>query len=485
MFSIDDLFNNDFISVINNKSKSKTIKVLLINIEDTYNHNIVKYNNIEFHYNLNPDIYIDFDYYIILNNCDYEFIKDKKNKVILLHGEPWIYDENKQWGVHTWGYWSNPTDILHLHNHKNYLNLGMHFKNKIAYDETNFFKTLNKISTIQSNKYVDEGHIKRIDFIQYLYNKNDIPLHIYGNNDILKNNCPKSYIKSLDNIDFGYRPYKYYFMGENNYEHNYITEKLFEPIIYECLTFYFGPQNIYDHLHPMSFVLLDPNDFEKSYLIVKQAIEENWYDKRLKYIQSEKKRITNLYTLYPTIELITNYYQLFSHIKPNSKIQKNKYVVIFIDNNLNSNYINGIELINNITTTNIYKNIYINIDIITFDKNIYNKLNTYSIVNKHYIDINTNNFSSNNEYPYYLLYNFCRFHMSNYMDILYISQLDLIKQDNILNIETFIINHLYNINNHNMDIKHFDKLYGKLFITNTKYFSKLNITNDIDDIFIY
>ena len=39
-------------------------------------------------------------------------------------------------------------------------------------------------------------------------------------------------------------PYKYYFMAENNFEPGFITEKLWEPIICECLVFNQGAPDV-------------------------------------------------------------------------------------------------------------------------------------------------------------------------------------------------------------------------------------------------
>src|SRR3990172_9964329 len=99
----------------------------------------------------------------------------------------------------------------------------------------------NLISSICSEKSFDPGHIKRIDFVRYVENKYDsvFKIDIYGRSN--KHNF-KNYIGKLpnDQKDYGLFPYKYYFMSENNQEYNYITEKLWEPLICECLCFYWG-----------------------------------------------------------------------------------------------------------------------------------------------------------------------------------------------------------------------------------------------------
>ena len=102
----------------------------------------------------------------------------------------------------------------------------------------------------------------------------------------------------------GIREYKYYFMIENNFEKNYITEKLWEPILCETLCFYYGCPNVTDYIDPCAFVLLDIHDFEKSYQIIKQAIEEDWWSQRIEIIKKEKAKILNELAFFPTIDKI-------------------------------------------------------------------------------------------------------------------------------------------------------------------------------------
>ena len=61
----------------------------------------------------------------------------------------------------------------------------------------------------------------------------------------------------------GMLPFKYYFMIENNYEENYITEKFWEPILCECLIFYYGCPNVKHYVDNDVFVPLNMNNFEE------------------------------------------------------------------------------------------------------------------------------------------------------------------------------------------------------------------------------
>jgi len=170
------------------------------------------------------------DYFVIINKPlkDTDFYIPEKT--IIFHMEPFCYAEEQKWGVKTWGKWAKPEGFLQVRSHDKYINnalwqLNMTYtelkREKIKKMENNF------ISTICSSKYFDPGHIKRIDFLKFIEEKNDtqVQIHIYNwdNNHQFKNykgSHPPGY------KDAGIKPYKYYFMAENNSEKNFLTEKM-------------------------------------------------------------------------------------------------------------------------------------------------------------------------------------------------------------------------------------------------------------------
>ena len=139
--------------------------------------------------------------------------------------------------------------------------------------------------------------------MKYIESKGDIVIDVYGRDNIHEFNNYKGQISKKTE---GIMQYKYYFMFENNYEENYITEKLWEPILCESLVFYYGCPNVTDYINPEAFVLLDPNDFEKSYQIIKKAIEEDWWSQRLDVIRREKYKILKELSFFPVISKIFN-----------------------------------------------------------------------------------------------------------------------------------------------------------------------------------
>ena len=249
------------------------------------------------------------DYYIIINK---PFDKNQKydmDKTIVFQMEPLCNNEYQNWGVKTWGVWAIPDEskFLHVRTHKKYYNNCM-WQLYIDYNQlmnNSIKKTHNYMSTICSSKYYDPGHIKRIDFLKFIENKIDtsIKIDIFGSDNKFQF---KNYIKALDfdKKNEGILPYKYYFMVENNCEYNYITEKLWEPIICECLCFYYGAPNVSDYINDKAYVQLDMDDFEKSYNIIKNAIDNDLWSERINIIRKEKYKILNYYNFYPTVERI-------------------------------------------------------------------------------------------------------------------------------------------------------------------------------------
>jgi hypothetical protein len=281
------------------------------------------WNNIEITW---EDEYID--YYVIINKPG----KDDfyiPSRTIIFQMEPWCNEEYQTWGVKTWGEWSVPDEgkFLSVKTAKNqYTNC--YWQLNTTYTE---FKTGivpkskgHIMSSICSPKYQDPGHKLRVDFIKYLEQKGDIVMHIYGydNTHNFKNytgRCPDN------DKNMGIKPYKYYFIAENNKERNYVTEKLWEPILSECLCFYWGCPNISDYIDDRAYVVLDLEDLEKSYEIVKEAISNNLWEERIDIIRKEKQKILDYYNFFPTLErIITNELRLPLH-PTNEQILYHKY----------------------------------------------------------------------------------------------------------------------------------------------------------------
>jgi hypothetical protein len=212
-----------------------------------------------------------------------------------------------QCGISTWGNWANPSryEFLQVRTHEFYPNnnewhIGKTYE-QLLKDDIASMKT-KLLSTVISNKVIDEGHIKRIDFIKFLETKEENMIDIYGR---CRDLGFKNYIGELPFLDKtnGYYPYKYSFIAENNAEYNYFTEKIVDILVTECLCFYWGCPNLESYF-PNAFIRLELKDFEHDYLVIKNAIKNNEYEKRLPYIKEAKNKILNELQFFPRLENI-------------------------------------------------------------------------------------------------------------------------------------------------------------------------------------
>jgi len=239
------------------------------------------------------------DYYIIINfpqKNDF-YIPEK---TIIFQMEPDVLSS-------AWDYWVHPDEnkFLFVANHKNYLN-GVQLQIRTIptiYPENR----KNLLLSIQSNNYVLNGHIKRINFIKELEKRNKDLIEIYGRANYHKFKNYKGQVIN-DSKEKCFELYKYYFQAENNWEHNYATEKIWEPIVCECLCFYWGCPNLEDYLDPLCFVRLDLDNIDQSIDIIETAIREDWWSQRIEIIRKEKQKIINELGFFPSVKKIIDNY---------------------------------------------------------------------------------------------------------------------------------------------------------------------------------
>jgi GR25 family glycosyltransferase involved in LPS biosynthesis/glycosyltransferase involved in cell wall biosynthesis len=155
------------------------------------------------------------------------------------------------------------------------------------------------LSAIVSGRRVDPGQILRLDFVHHL-DKSDIELDVYGRDPMPNVDSYCGPLPFRDKSD-GLFPYRYTFAAENNAEPNYVTEKLFDAVLAECLCFYWGCPNLEQILDPQVFIRLPLDDFDKSERVIRESMANNEWEKRLPVIRAEKQRIVDEIQLFPTI----------------------------------------------------------------------------------------------------------------------------------------------------------------------------------------
>ena len=250
------------------------------------------------------------DYFVIINKQlhDYDYYDPKRT--IVFQMEPMRINQEGDYGVKTWGEWAYPSreKFLMVNDHQYfYNNIEWHLGKTYTELSTDIINKndSNILSAVISDKTLDIGHHKRISFLKYLESKNDLDfgIHIYGR-------CQKLGFKNYQgelpdgHKENGIFPYKYHLSVENNQEKNYFTEKLVDGILGECLCFYWGCPNVGDYIDPEAYIVLDLEDMDKNYQIVKNAIMNKEWEKRIDIIKVEKKKILNELQFFPRLEKI-------------------------------------------------------------------------------------------------------------------------------------------------------------------------------------
>uniref|UniRef100_A0A6C0DTS7 Uncharacterized protein n=1 Tax=viral metagenome TaxID=1070528 RepID=A0A6C0DTS7_9ZZZZ len=236
------------------------------------------------------------DYYAIVNLPNTEEFYDPK-KSMIFQMEPWVYDDSKPWGVKTWGAWANPdpSKFLHVNSHRMFLNPAQWSLNG---DLTTLPPKKDETAIILSNKTNDTGHNLRIQFVRDMQT-----IHVYGKENYHNLTSYNGPVPD-DNRYSVYSKYKYVLAVENNSEINYASEKIWEPLMCECLPFYWGCPNLETYIDPQAFVRLPLEDPAKASEIVRKAVEEDWWSQRIDAIRLAKQKIINELGFFPRIRNI-------------------------------------------------------------------------------------------------------------------------------------------------------------------------------------
>lgn len=244
------------------------------------------------------------DYYVIINMPPKDEYYNPE-KTIVFQMEPWVYDENRNWGVKTWGEWANPdpTKFMKVFRHTESLNNVQWQVSPPSPVICPGDEKINKIMCTLSYKIHDEGHEKRVDFFKRidLLGRDVVDnIHVYGRENY---HGLKSYVGVTDNKR-ELSKYKYCFSCENNSEKNYATEKIWEPILFECLCFYWGCPNLEEYIDSRAFIRLPLDNFDECVSIITKAIEEDWWTQRIDVIKKEKQKILNELGFFPRLNKI-------------------------------------------------------------------------------------------------------------------------------------------------------------------------------------
>lgn len=146
------------------------------------------------------------------------------------------------------------------------------------------------ISCIASSLTRWVGHKNRIAFIEYLKDNNSLEIDFFGKGT-----------KFLEDKFDGIAPYKYSIAIENSSMNDYWTEKISDVFLSYSLPFYFGCTNLDKYFPKESYIWIDITNPKKALGTMKEAIDNNEYEKRLKYIKEARELVLDKYNLFPFI----------------------------------------------------------------------------------------------------------------------------------------------------------------------------------------
>jgi hypothetical protein len=248
-----------------------------------------------------------FDYTVVLNStCK----PHDPSRTVVYTMEPWV-DDSRPWGVHTWGLWArpDPAKYLKVFSHDRELNAVM-WQTSWTWDDYETRPILKDprvdraVAMVCSAKYFDPGHILRLDLARALCADSGVDLRFYSQAPVT--GVEASYAGRADEYkdkEKGLHPYKYYLMFENNREHNFITEKLWEPLLAEALCFYWGAPNVTEVVDARAVFVLDPEGTIESWARdIKAAIADDAWAKALPFIRAEKERVLHKLSFFRSLE---------------------------------------------------------------------------------------------------------------------------------------------------------------------------------------
>ena len=241
---------------------------------------------------------------LVINHPRTEDLPVKADTSIVAHMEPYE-------GTSRYGDWSTPdsTRFMHVHS-RDFATNFLEWHLDISYDHlatTSPTKSAD-LSAIVTGKRLSLGHHFRLDLIHHLESIGQA-IDIFGldNNESFRNY--RGALPWLDKRE-GLAPYRYTIAIENNSEKNYVTEKLTDAIISECLPFYWGCPNLEDIIEPDSFIRLPSDDITAATSIIREAIANDEYSRRLPAIKRSKEKLLNSLQIAPTVSRLVRGHKL-------------------------------------------------------------------------------------------------------------------------------------------------------------------------------
>lgn len=107
--------------------------------------------------------------------------------------------------------------------------------------------------------------------------------------------------RPLDDKAEAIAPFKYHLAIENHLAPHHFTEKLADTFLGLALPFYFGAPNAADYFPAESFIPVDIREPEEALAIMRAAIDNNEYERRLPAIREARRLVLERHSLFPLV----------------------------------------------------------------------------------------------------------------------------------------------------------------------------------------
>ncbi len=280
--------------------KLKNIKFITDNYSPELNNYLAEltpggrgvFNNCQFFFNTDIDMY---NYLVVFEVLPKEILVNTSNTTtIYIAGES---TSIKRYNQKFLNQFDHVITCQKRVKHKSvfYKSPGHTWFSKKTYDELLNIKDIKKsklLSIVVSNKCSTKGHRDRLNFCLRLKEKLGDKVDLWG----------RGFNNFEDKWD-AIAPYKYSIAIENSIEDDWITEKLGDCYTSHTFPFYYGASNVDEYYNPLSYELIDINDFDGSLKKILKILNNNneHYNKHLDYLIEAKNDYINKHSMVPMV----------------------------------------------------------------------------------------------------------------------------------------------------------------------------------------
>ena len=147
-----------------------------------------------------------------------------------------------------------------------------------------------RVSWITSNNNMFPGHQPRLDFVDFLKQK-EFDFDLFGRG-----------FQPIDDKFDGIAPYKYSIAVENYFARDYWTEKAIDCMLSWTIPLYYGCTNMKDYFPEGSFVEIDILKPEAALEKIEEVVSEDYWSKNIDALAEARELILNKYQMFPMLE---------------------------------------------------------------------------------------------------------------------------------------------------------------------------------------